>query len=96
MLTNADLGELLETTARDEQDHRRRALQRAARASRFWPEEAADLVAAGRSPTELPSVGPWIAERLQAWLDDPPPIPEPDSAERTPFVWICSTSCWRP
>ncbi|MFN8233197.1 MAG: PHP domain-containing protein [Actinomycetota bacterium] len=82
MLTNADLGELLEGAALDETDHRRRALQRASRAARFWPVEAAELVSAGRSLTELPSVGPWIAERIQAWLDDPPAIPEPDETRR--------------
>jgi histidinol phosphatase-like PHP family hydrolase len=82
MLTNGDLGELLSSAAREEADHRRRALERASRQARFWPEEAASLAAAGRSLTELPSVGPWIAERIQAWLDDLPAIPEPDETRR--------------
>jgi histidinol phosphatase-like PHP family hydrolase len=82
MLTNGDLGELLWIASRDEADHRRRALERASRQARFWPEEAAALVAAGRSLTELPSVGPWVSERLQAWLDDPPPLPEVEEARR--------------
>ena len=43
MLTNAELGELLWGAGREETDHRRRALERASRASRFWLEEAADL-----------------------------------------------------
>jgi len=82
MMTNAELGELLEAASRDETDHRRRALQRASRAARLWPVEAAELVSTGRSLTELPSVGPWIAERIQAWLDEPPTIPEPDETRR--------------
>ncbi|HYG71932.1 MAG TPA: hypothetical protein VEC15_06545 [Actinomycetota bacterium] len=82
MLTNAELGELLWSAGREETDHRRRALERASRASRFWVEEAADLPEAGRSLTELRSVGPWVAARIQAWLEDPPPIPEPDETRR--------------
>jgi hypothetical protein len=52
MLTNGDLGELLWSASREEADHRRRALERASRASRFWPEEAArSQPPAVRSPT---------------------------------------------
>lgn len=82
MLTNAELGELLWSAGREETDHRRRALERASRASRFWLEEAADLAEAGRSLTELRSVGPWIAARIHAWLEEPPRIPEPDETRR--------------
>ncbi len=82
MLRNAELGELLWSAGREETDHRRRALERASRASRFWLEEAAELAEAGRSLTELRSVGPGVAARIQAWLEDPPPIPEPDETRR--------------
>jgi putative hydrolase len=82
VLTNGDLGELLWTASQQETDHRRRALARASRASRFWPEEAGEVVAAGRSLTELRSVGPWVAAQLEGWLEDPPPIPEPDETRR--------------
>jgi putative hydrolase len=82
MLTNADLGELLWSAGRDETDHRRRALERASRAARFWPEEASELADARRPLTELRGVGPWVADRIQGWLDDPPSIPEPDEARR--------------
>jgi histidinol phosphatase-like PHP family hydrolase len=78
VLTNSDLGELLWAAAREEADHRRRALEQASRASRFWTEEVSELVAAGRSVTELRAVGPWVAARIEAWLEDPPSIPEPD------------------
>ena len=80
MLTNADLGELMWIASREEKDHRRRALERASRAARFWPEEAARLVETGRSLTELNAVGPWVAERIQLWLDDPPAAPELEEA----------------
>ena len=82
MLTNSDLGELLWRACRDETDHRRRALERASRATRFWPEEAQELVDAGRPLTELRAVGPWVAERIHGWFDDPPSVPEPDEARR--------------
>ena len=82
MLTNGDLGELLWNAGRQEKDHRRRALERASRAARFWPVEAFELVDGGRSLTELDAVGPWVAERIQSWLDDPPAVPEPEEARR--------------
>jgi putative hydrolase len=82
MLTNGHLGELLWTAAREETDHRRRALERASRASRFWPQEAGEIAASGRPLTELRSVGPWVALRIEAWLEDPPSIPEPDETRR--------------
>jgi histidinol phosphatase-like PHP family hydrolase len=73
MLNNADVGELLWNARREATDHRRRALERASRASRFWPEEVHDLAAAGRPLTELRAVGPWIAAQIETWLEDPPP-----------------------
>jgi histidinol phosphatase-like PHP family hydrolase len=82
MLTNGDLGELLWSASREEADHRRRALERASRASRFWPEEAGEIAASGRPLTDLRSVGPWVAARLEAWIEDPPPIPDPDETRR--------------
>ena len=82
MLTNGHLGELLWNAGREETDHRRRALERASRAARFWPVEAFELVDAGRSLTELSAVGPWVAERIQSWLEDPPALPEPEEGRR--------------
>src|SRR5437870_1451367 len=78
MLTNADIGGLLWAAGRDEPGHRGRALVRASRAARFWPEEAHQLVDGGRSLTELRAVGPWVAAKIHGWLDDPPPVPEPE------------------
>jgi putative hydrolase len=82
VLDNAQLGELLWRAATEEAAHRRRALERAARAARSWTEEAADLVATDRSLTELHGVGPWVAHRLYDWLERPPPVPEPDPDRR--------------
>ena len=82
MLSNADLGDLLWSASRDEKDHRRRALERASRASRFWPEEAFEIAGAGRSLTGLNAVGPWVAQRIEAWLEAPPPVEEPEEARR--------------
>jgi histidinol phosphatase-like PHP family hydrolase len=67
--SNAQLSELLARMGADEvQDHRRRALTRAARAAFFWPEEAAAIVEDGRSLTELPSIGPWLARIVEGCL----------------------------
>jgi histidinol phosphatase-like PHP family hydrolase len=82
MLGNDALSLLLATQAENERDHRRRALQRASRAAMFWTEEASDLADAGRPLTELPAVGPWVAERITALLEDPPPSVEPDELRR--------------
>jgi histidinol phosphatase-like PHP family hydrolase len=81
-LSNADLVELLRRAGDDESDHRRRALHRASRAAMFWPEEAGDLAAAGRSLTELRSVGPWVEAKILSWIDEPPEVPEPDETRR--------------
>ena len=50
------LAELLWRAARDEAEHRRRALERAGRAARFWEEEAAAIAGSGRALTELQAV----------------------------------------
>ncbi|HEX7246622.1 MAG TPA: hypothetical protein VF351_00835 [Actinomycetota bacterium] len=81
-LDNAAIGELLLVAGADETSHRKQAFERASRAARFWPEEAADVAAAGRSLTELRAVGPWLAAHIHGWLDDPPPVLEPDESRR--------------
>ena len=77
-LTNAELGELLLLAASQEAEHRRLALERAARAARFWPEEAAEVAEAGRALTELRSVGPWVGAQIHRWLQEPPAPPPVD------------------
>ena len=90
MLDNAALGELLVRAAAEEHDHRRRALERASKAAWTWSIEAAEVVAAGGSLTELSAVGPWVAAKLEAWLDAPPEVPEPDDTRRgyVTFAWV--------
>lgn len=80
--TNGVLAKLLALAAEDEEGHRRRALRRAGRAALLWPDDAADLDRAGRPLTELRAVGPWVADRLRGWLDDPPESPTPPEARR--------------
>ena len=43
----------------------------------LWPEEAADLKAAGRSLTELDGVGPSIGRRIHQWIENPPATSKP-------------------
>lgn len=82
MLTNGEIGELLWRAGQEESGHRRRALERAAGSARFWPEEAADLAGSDRSLTELRAVGPWVAQMIYTWLDDPPETIEPEQRRR--------------
>ena len=72
-MSNADLAELLAHQAEAESSHtRQRALKRAARSAFLWPEEATELLASGRSLTELHSVGPFVAHHVQSWIENPP------------------------
>jgi len=81
-LSNAQIAELLTGAAESADGHRKRALQRAARAAFQWPEEAVAVVAEGRSLTELPQVGPWIATAIESLLADPPEHVEPPEIRR--------------
>ena len=80
--TNAQIAELLASAAEEQEGHRGRALDRAARAAFYWPEEAAAVHAVGRPLTELALVGPWLARLIASWLDEPPDVPEPPSLRR--------------
>jgi histidinol phosphatase-like PHP family hydrolase len=81
-LSNAHLSELLARAAEEEtQDHRRRALSRAARAAYSWPEEASTLVEGDRPLTELATIGPWLSQIVHRWLagdgvEEPPEPPD--------------------
>jgi len=44
--------------------------------------EASEIAGSGGDLTELRAVGPWIAERITEWLDDPPSLPEPEEMRR--------------
>ncbi|HWC75102.1 MAG TPA: PHP domain-containing protein [Gemmatimonadales bacterium] len=86
-LNNADIAELLAALSQTAKYPAQKALRRAARRAFLWPEEAADLVATGRSLTELSGVGPYISDVIAAWLQDPPPLPTPPEI-RTGFLTI--------
>ena len=78
-LSNAVIGELL-SLAVDEPERtyqQRRALRRAARAAFRWPVEASEMLAEGRSLTELRFIGPWLAHLIGAWFESLPPLPSP-------------------
>lgn len=77
-MTNARLAMLLYAAAADFTEQKQRALRRAGRYALVWPEEAAGMVAEGRSLTELDGVGPWVARTIHEWLEDPPEGPEDD------------------
>jgi DNA polymerase (family 10) len=80
--SNAQIGEVLTRAAETTDGHRRRALQRAARAAFLWPEEAAAVISQGRSLTDLPQVGPWIATMIESLQADPPELVEPPEIRR--------------
>ena len=86
-MTNGELAELLAVAADHEGDHRARALRRASRAALQWPEEASALLADGRSLTELRAVGPWVAQLVRGWVEDPPDPPHA-SPLRTGFLTL--------
>ncbi len=86
-LSNRQISELLARRADETEDQRRRAYLRAARAALMWPEEAADLVERDEPLTELYGIGVRLAGRIEAWLEDPPEVPEPE-ATRTGFLTL--------
>ncbi len=77
-LSNARLSDILYAASLNHADNKARALRRAGRHALSWPEEAAEVEAGGRSLTELPAVGPWVARIIHELLDDPPPEEERD------------------
>jgi DNA polymerase (family 10) len=81
-LANTDIAELLARAGKEAEGHRARAYSSAARAALLWPEEAAALVAAGRSLTELERIGPGLARRVRAWIEEDPAAPEPPPERR--------------
>jgi histidinol phosphatase-like PHP family hydrolase len=82
LLTNADLAELLARRADESEGLRQRAFRRAARNAFLWPEEARDLVAAGRPLTELQGIGPFLSVEVAKWLSHPPPKLSPPELRR--------------
>src|SRR5438552_11406380 len=74
MIENAQIADLLAREAGSAKPPLNRALRRAARAAFLWPEEAFNIVSAGRSLTELPGIGPYLEKVILRWLNDPPDL----------------------
>ncbi|HWF37472.1 MAG TPA: PHP domain-containing protein [Candidatus Acidoferrales bacterium] len=74
---NEAIAELLAIEAESAKHYVARAFRRASRRAFLWPEEAAELVASGRSLTDLQSVGPYLAKVIAGWLAKPPEVPAP-------------------
>ena len=83
-MTNAVLADLLYRESFAFEDQKARSLRRAAREALVWPDEAVDLLEAGRSLKELNRVGPWVAGKIEEWVETPPEF-EPDEL-RTGFI----------
>ncbi len=80
--SNADVAECLALVADEYTDHRKKALKSGSRAAFLWDEEAADVLEQGRSLTELPKVGPWLAHLIEGWIENPPGRPAPSPLRR--------------
>jgi hypothetical protein len=59
-----------------------KALRRALRKVLFWEEEAVNILAEGRSLTELPAIGVSLERILRRWIENPPEIPTPPEIRR--------------
>jgi histidinol phosphatase-like PHP family hydrolase len=78
-LTNAGIAELLARAAETAKMPLQKALRRASRKAFLWEEEAALIVAQGRSLTELAGVGTSLERIIRGWIATPPAVPsQPD------------------
>ena len=82
MLANRDIAELLVEEAERASGSRSEALLRAAKNVFLWPEEANEVAARGDSLLSLAGIHGSLARRIRAWLDAPPPVPEPAESRR--------------
>jgi hypothetical protein len=69
VLSHAGIAELLAQQAERETGVLARAFRRAARSAFLWPEKGIDLAAQNRPLTELRSIGPFIANQIQRWIN---------------------------
>jgi len=81
-LANRSIAELLARRGDETEGPRQRAYRRSSAAAFVWPEEAAEVLAAGRPLTELRYVGDRLAARIEGWITDPPEVPEPPPSRR--------------
>jgi len=77
-ISNRQIAELLALAGEKAEGYKRKAFFRAAHAAFVWPVETAELVESGRSLTELPSIGPFLAKEITGWINNPEfPTPPP-------------------
>jgi len=81
-LANRSIAELLARRGDETEGPRQRAYRRSSAAAFVWPEEAAEVLAAGRPLTELRYVGDRLAARIEGWITDAPEVPEPPPSRR--------------
>ena len=79
-LDNGRIASLLAREGASAHGHLALALKRASRSALLWPDEAADLIAAGRPLTELQGIGPNLSKLIAGWIKSPPSEPpDPES-----------------
>ncbi len=88
-LHNGAIAELLAQAAEDAVGHMRQALLRASRAAYLWPVEAFTLLDEGRSLEELRGIGPSLAKKIRAWIENPPALDSSPSPLRQEFLTMC-------
>jgi putative hydrolase len=85
-LSNSAIAELLALAAESAKMPLQKALRRASRKAYLWPEEAAEILQANRSLTELPAIGPTLNRIIREWVKDPPDVPKPPDIRRGFFT----------
>jgi putative hydrolase len=75
-ISNAALAELLALESERHTHFIAKAFRKASRVAFTWREEAATLLEQGRSLTELPAVGPFLAKQIQKWIAEQTPAPD--------------------
>ena len=71
-ISNAEIAEFLAREAEISDGILQRAFRKAARSAFLWPEQASSLHRNAIPLTNLKGIGPFIAERVQRWLENPP------------------------
>jgi putative hydrolase len=86
-LDNGTIAVLLERESETASGHLGLALKRAARSALLWPEEASDLLAKGRSLTELQGIGSHLSRLISKWIESPS-IAHPSNVLQQEFLTL--------
>ena len=79
---------MLAAEAEKVEGHLSRAYRRASSNAFLWPVEAAGLPGQGKPLTLLAGVGPYLAKKIQEWIEKPPPPPEGSELRRNFFTLV--------